>query len=392
MLAGSDSCHEELLGDFGSNKILRSAILYGANGSGKSNFLSALSFMKNLVTDSIAHQPGSFVFQAPHKLSAPDEPSEYKIQFVKNEVRYVYYFSVRNNLIYQEYLYYFPNGRPVKIFERNGLEVTAGDKFKNAFELSLNALKENRLFLSCAANFSKRKEIEEAFLFFVNDLVFYDPKINNWQEYSIQLMQDHEDMRKLFVQILRNLGTEAVDVKAKIEKVKITDLPQELQIPDFVKNSFGQQEANKIEAKIVYGKFEVDLSEESAGVQRLFEIICPIIDILKQGKVLIFDELETSLHEAVLYQIIDAFQKSKKEAFAQLIFSTHDTSLLDKNLFRRDQVWFTQLTKERATDLYSLAEIRNVRKSENLEKGYITGKYGAIPMLNEKFFQELEGI
>ena len=115
-----------------------------------------------------------------------------------------------------------------------------------------------------------------------------------------------------------------------------------------------------------------------------------IIDILNKGKILICDELEASLYEAIIFQIVQLFQHYQKDKFAQLIFSTHDTSLLDTDLFRRDQVWFTQLNEERATDLYSLVEIRNVRKSENLEKGYVSGKYGAIPMLNKKFFHELE--
>lgn len=132
------------------------------------------------------------------------------------------------------------------------------------------------------------------------------------------------------------------------------------------------------------------MTEESAGVKRLFQMICPIIDILNKGKILVCDELESSLHESVIFQIVQLFQNTRKDKFAQLIFSTHDTSLLDSDLFRRDQVWFTQLNEERATDLYSLVEIRNVRKFENLEKGYISGKYGAIPMLNKKFFQELE--
>ena len=108
---------------------------------------------------------------------------------------------------------------------------------------------------------------------------------------------------------------------------------------------------------------------------------------MKEGRIFICDELESNLHEYLISVIIQLFQYGEKEKFAQLIFSTHDTSLLDKDLFRRDQVWFTQLNEERATDLYSLAEIRNVRKTENLEKGYISGKYGAIPMLNKNFFQ-----
>lgn len=198
-------------------------------------------------------------------------------------------------------------------------------------------------------------------------------------------------IKNVFVNILRALGTGVKDVKVKLEKIKLTDLPQEIQLPDALKSLLVGQEGSRIDAKVVYDQFEVDLmTEESAGVKRLFQMICPIIDILDKGKILICDELEASLHEAIIFQIVKLFQHYQKDKFAQLIFSTHDTSLLDTDLFRRDQVWFTQLNKERATDLYSLVEIRNVRKSENLEKGYVSGKYGAIPMLNKKFFRELE--
>ena len=391
MIAGSDNTSEELLKGFGNFRVLRSAVLYGANGSGKSNFISALLFMRDLVSNSINHQPGQGVFQARHKLSTEETPSEYSIQFVRNDIRYAYGFSVKQKLIQDEYLYYFPKGRQVKIFERNGLEIRPGDRYKGVFDVSISILKDNRLFLSCAANYSNIKEIEEAFMFFNTDMVVYNPEINNWTEYSIELMQNNDMIKKVFVDILRALGTGAKDVKVKLEKIKLADLPQELQLPDALKSFLGAQEGNRIEAKVVYDQFEVDLmTEESTGVKRLFQVICPIIDILNKGKILICDELEASLHESVIFQIVQLFQHYQKDKFAQLIFSTHDTSLLDTDLFRRDQVWFTQLNKERATDLYSLVEIKNVRKSENLEKGYVSGKYGAIPMLNKKFFHELE--
>ena len=228
-------------------------------------------------------------------------------------------------------------------------------------------------------------------MFFNTDIVVFNPEINNWTEYSIELMQKNDMIRKTFVNILQALGTGVRDVKVKLEKVKLADLPQEIQLPDPLKSLLGSQEGNRIEAKVIYDQFEVDLmTEESTGVKRLFQMICPIIDILNKGKILICDELETSLHESVIFQIVQLFQHYQKDKFAQLIFSTHDTSLLDTDLFRRDQVWFTQLNEERATDLYSLVEIKNVRKTENLEKGYVSGKYGAIPMLNKKFFHELE--
>lgn len=391
LIAGSDNTSEELLKKFGNFRVLRSAIIYGANGSGKSNFIDALAFMRGLVSNSINYQPGQAVFQARHKLTAEEIPSEYSIQFVRNDIRYAYGFSVKQNLIEDEYLYYFPKGRQVKVFERSGMEIKPGDRYKNVFDVSISILKANRLFLSCAANYSNVKEIEEAFLFFNSDIVVYNLEINNWTEYSIDLMQKNERIRKVFVDILQALGTGAKDVKVKLEKVKPADLRQELQLPDALKNLMGNQEANLVEAKVVYDQFEVDLmTEESAGVKRLFQVICPMIDILNNGKILICDELEANLHEAVIYQIVQLFQYYKKDKFAQLIFSTHDTSLLDTDLFRRDQVWFTQLNKERATDLYSLVEIKNVRKSENLEKGYVSGKYGAIPMLNKAFFQNME--
>lgn len=385
-IAGSDNTFEETLKYFSNVRVMRSAAIYGANGSGKSNFIDALAFMSHLVAESIRHQPGQGIFQAPHKLSSDSTPSEYDVQFVKNDTRYAYGFSLVKNAVKSEYLYYFPNGRPVKIFERESMDIKPGNRYKNAFDISFSVLKENRLFLSCAANYTNIKEIENAFLFFSEDIVVYNPHVNNWTEYSIQLMQQNQEIKNIFVEILQALGTGIKDVKVKLEKTRIEtkDLPKEM--PDALKLLVTSQEANRIEAKLVYEKFETDLmAEESTGIKKLFEVICPIIDIINNGKILVCDEIETSLHESIVYQIVRIFHEAEKDKFAQLIFSTHDTNLLDTSLFRRDQIWFTQLDEERATDLYSLVEIKNVRKTENLEKGYISGKYGAIPLLNKAF-------
>ena len=134
---------------------------------------------------------------------------------------------------------------------------------------------------------------------------------------------------------------------------------------------------------VMYDKFETDLmTEESTGIQKLFLMICPMLDILENGKVLLCDEIETGLHEVIVHEIIELFYALYPEKKAQFIFTTHDTSLLASKLFRRCQIWFTELTEDRGTDLYSLSEIRNVRKDENLARGYISGKYGAIPLLS----------
>lgn len=385
-IASSDNTYDETLKSFSNIRVLRSAVIYGANGSGKSNFISALEFMRNLVSESIKYQPGQGIFQAPHKLNPADTPSVYDIQFVKDGIRYAYGFSIVRNAVQEEYLYYFPKGRQAKIFERKAMEIKPGDKYKNVFGVSIGILKENRLFLSCAANYTNIKEIENAFLFFTEDIVIYNPQVNNWTEYSIQLMQQSEEIKKGFVEILQALGTGIKDVKVRLEKTRLTtkDLPQDL--PEALKMLVTSQDANMIEAKLIYDEFETDLmSEESRGIRKLFEVICLIIDIISNGKILVCDEIETSLHESIVYQIIKLFSLTKNDQFAQLIFSTHDTSLLDSSLFRRDQIWFTQLDQHRSIDLYSLVEIKNVRKTENLEKGYISGKYGAIPVVNRNF-------
>lgn len=164
-------------------------------------------------------------------------------------------------------------------------------------------------------------------------------------------MQNNGAIKDIFLDILQSLGTGIRDVKVRLEKMKLADLPEEVQVPNVIKNLIGSQEINNIEAKVIYDKFEVDLmTEESMGIKRLFQMICPILNILRHGKILICDELESSLHESVTFEVVRMFQYLFKDLFAQLIFSTHDTNLLNTDLFRRDQIWFTQLNEERAKE------------------------------------------
>lgn len=372
----NDHSHSENVVPCSNKKVLRSSIIYGANGSGKTNFLDSIGFMAALVSQSIHKQPGEIIPQFPHKLSEHNVPTVFKVQFVRHGIRYSYGFSILDNFIDGEYLYYFPKKRRVKIFERDGMRIIPGDRYKKAFDVSLGVLKENRLFLSCAANYTNLSEIEEAFLFFIQDIVIYNKDINNWTDYSINLMKKNKAIKQKFIELLQQFGTGIKNISSKTEKVKIDAEP----IPNELKGIL-PSEVNRITVKVDYGRFQTDLSsEESDGIQKLFELLCPIIDILANDKVLLCDELENSLHESLVYQIIQMFHQEGSQA--QLIFSTHDTSLLSTDIFRRDQIWFTQLTEERATDLYSLIEFKNLGELENIEKGYIAGKYGAIPFLN----------
>ena len=135
MVAGKDNTSEDLLMPFDKYRVLRSSVIYGANGSGKSNFIDAISFVKNLVINSINHQPGKGIRQLPHKLLGFDTDSTYSIHFIKDGIRYAFGFTLNKTLITDEYLVYFPKGRQVIIYERDATEYKPGDKFKGKLKV-----------------------------------------------------------------------------------------------------------------------------------------------------------------------------------------------------------------------------------------------------------------
>lgn len=395
LLASKDTFNDEYLYDYKDLKILKSSVVYGANGSGKSNFIDAIYFMKLLVSNSINLQPGMGIPYTPHKLNGTGSESFYSVQFVKNGIRYAYGFSVEQMLVKEEYLYYFPNGRQAKIFDRTGMTFEEGSKFKGKFNSCKDVLKPNRLMISCAANFTNIAEIEDAFRFFSEDLVIYtNANQENWMQYSLYQFNSNPEIKNLALSFMRDIGVDIQDIKINIEE---SAFPQS-ELPEFLsdeyKNKLRVTPLQKITASVGYPGFETDLfTEESTGIQKLFAFLCPFLDIISKGKILICDELETSLHESLLYTLLKTFLSLEGKEQPQIIFTTHDTSLLSLDLFRRDQIWFTELNSlNRSTELYSLAEIKSVRKDENYGKGYISGRYGAIPMLNENLAELLKNI
>lgn len=387
-IAGTDKTHPENIEKVAEVEVLKSSVIYGANGSGKSNFIDAISFVKNLVSNSINHQPGQGILQMPHKLDGYERKSDYKIQFIVDGIRYAFGFSLKNMLVVEEYLYYFPHGRQTKIFERTSKDYSAGRNFRNRFNSCKDVLKPNRLMLSCAANFSSVDEVTAAYRFFNDELVIYSSvNQDNWMNYSLHQINANKQTKAIVLKFLDALGTGIKDIHVDIKKedLDVSHLPPFLS--DEFKRILLQEKIDAISAKVLYEGFETDLiSEESAGIKKLFGLLCPFIDIMVNGKVLVCDELESNLHESLLFGLVKQFVNTRGNKPAQLIFTTHETGLLNLDLFRRDQIWFTEIkSADRSTDLFSLTEIKNVRKDENFGKGYIAGKYGAIPMLNLDF-------
>lgn len=354
--------NEKFLKKFDDFRVLHTSVIYGPNGAGKSNIFKGIGFMRELVIKSIENRPGEVLKQPTHKM-AQDKKSEFNMQYIINDIRYAYGFVLKDNLVDEEYLYYFEDKNAVKVFERKEGEVCFGEKFeknKVLLEIIENEIGDNKLLLSCIGDKSDIFEINNAFLFFKEYLVIQNSGGTTERKNCIKTMMESEKMRELIISVFREFDSDLKDIKIESSGENLDDKDTRI--------------------KFVYDEFETDLyEEESTGINKLFDLVLPIIESFINGKVMIVDEIELNLHRNIAYKIISLFNTHLPNNSDQLIFTSHDISLLSLNLFRNDQIWFAQLGKDRATELYSLVEIKNIRADENIAKGYIMGRYGAVP-------------
>ena len=389
MLASSDDSHEEkLIKNLGEgNYISRCASLYGANGSGKTSFISAILYMKQLVVSSNSYQNESQMVRLPHKL-AINSPTKYSINFEKNGIVYQYSFEYDNKEILEESLYYWPNGKKAMIFERTSEMLNNEPSFKFSTEFRKigencrGRLKSFKLLLSVAFTETNIEYVANAFNFFQNDLVIlFSNEPSNWLQYSIDMLKKDVELRKIFLDFLHSIGSDILDLTLDTQ-IRTFSEKELLNFPPEVRPTFANQKVRLDILNLKYKDFDININDESEGIKKLFAMVCPLIDIIRNNKIFFCDEIENSLHSSIVLEIIRRFFNNEKST-AQLIFATHNTEILDLNIMRRDQIWFTELEKtDRKTDLYSLSDIKNVRKDEAVQKGYISGKYGAIPMIN----------
>jgi len=380
------------------DNLLRSAVIYGANASGKSNIILAISSLKTLVMESHKSQKGTEITYSPFKLDKEylSKPSKFEIVFIKNNTKYIYGVSFTNEKIIDEYLYYYPEGRKALIFERrdtNNYRFTIDIKEQKF--LSEKTL-DNVLYLSNATQLNYKKT-SEAFDWFKDTLEVIDstdhPRLTR---FTIETLNKDRNLKELILKALLEADLGIVDISATFEKVPFGDFSQinkkfkkrnilltaadgGFEISDIKTTHKGFDE--------IGNKFDVqfDFEEESEGTKRLFALIGPWIDALIKGRILIVDELDTKLHHLLNVFLIKLFHNpTQNKNNAQLIFATHNTNLLDLDLFRRDQIWFTEKNPGvGSTDLYSLLEF-SPRKDKNVRNGYLAGRYGAIPFISDE--------
>lgn len=378
------------------DSLLRSAVIYGPNASGKSNVIIAFNFLAHLVMTSHKNQKDAKINVSPFKLDKEylSKPCKFEVIFIKNRNRYVYGVSVTSDKIIDEYLYYYPKGRKSIIFERlntNDFYFTIDNKDQ---EFLKKRTLDNVLYLSNSTQLRYEKSFE-AFDWFKDNLRIINIEENPLlTEYTIDLLNKDAKSKELILRALSNADLGIEDIKASVENVTIESLPSTFPNELKVLISEGKGQFKKLDIKTTHkgnkGKdteydVQFEFDEESGGTQKMFFLIGPLIDVLSNGRILIVDELDIKLHYKLIRFLIKLFHDpNQNKNNAQLIFTTHNTILLDMNLFRRDQIWFTEKNPDvGSTNLYSLVEF-NPRKKENIQKGYLAGRFGAEPFIKEE--------
>lgn len=374
--------------------LLKSASIYGANASGKSNLAAALTFTKwFMVNSSKDTQSTDEIDVEPFRLSTETEkePSFFEIVFVLEGKKYRYGFEVTVTRVVSEWLYYVPQKRETKLFNRN-LDTISALKVYGADGIQKKT-RHNALFLSVSAQFNV--EIAEKILEWTTRKLKIVSGLNDagYKGYTVScLMQDEN--RDEILDLIKKLDFGIGDVKVEQTEFTSDSLPENMpeEIKDVIIKSSGgkatliQTKHRKFSKEGKYISDEMfDLeAQESEGTQKIFALAGPLVDTLKNGKTLIIDEFDARLHPLISRAIVELFNSNDTNpSNAQLVFMTHDTNLLDNLLFRRDQIWFAEKDRFGSTDLYSLAEYKGVRNDSTYEKDYIKGRYGAIPYIGD---------
>lgn len=386
-------------------RLLKSAVIYGANASGKTKLLEAIAFMRYFVINSSKEtQKGEPIQVAPFLLSSEteNEPSEFEIIFLHNNEQFRYGFEVTVENVISEWLYHKPKTKEVELFyrEENVIEPHETNFRKGKAIAKEGLVRNNALMVSVAAQFNEGTAITVIDWF--KRLRFLSG-LNEMGYHGFTMGKTKDPAQK--IKILELLKAADFGIKdIKLNKLEIDRLPKEMPIEvkeeiiremreenaEFISDVFTihkKYDENKRAIENVI--FSLD-DDESSGTKKFFALTGPILDVLENGYILVVDELDSKLHSNLMERIIALFNSREfNKNNAQLIFNSHNTNLLGSGLFRRDQIWFTDKNKYGEGNLYSLADFKSdeVKKNEPYETNYLRGKYGAVPYLN--YFENL---
>jgi len=359
-----------------NKKLLPAAVIYGANASGKSNLLSAIAFMSEAVTQS--HRSWELHGGIPRTPFAwgekRDKPSLFEVSLLLKGVKYVYGFVVNDEIVEEEWLFAWPKNHKQIWFEREGDKFEFGGHLKGPNEVIVEVTRPNALFLSTAAQHRNDQLIP----------------IYEWFHgiTSMNTLRSRQpDYRPLVAEAIfftSPTNVERLRILLSGADVGIVNVKE---IEDDQKNNRRRQKKILLQHESGNDDSWLPLEEEPGGTKALFRMAPIIFYSIDSGGLLLIDELESSLHPLLGQAIVKMFNCPKANPNnAQIIFTTHDTNLLGTTLgeppLRRDQIWFAEKDSEGASRIYPLTDYKP-RKSENLERGYLQGRYGAIPFLGD---------
>ena len=411
--------------------MMKSAVVYGANAAGKSNIINALSKMQWLVLNSATKlQSGEALDIEPFKFSVDsiNEPTEFNMDFISEGIRYQYGFSANNERVLEEWLFAYPNGRAQTWFMREydqkaeQYNWTKDSYLSGAKSTWKEATRDNALFLSTAIQLNS-KQLSPVYHWFSKVLrVIGTHDLNTIQ--TAQQVLSEKRTRDEVLSFLKagDLGIEdirvhdkysynspSIDNEGKKRESWLANVGKNLQMPQSLDSpSFSRVSSSNVSSarpfyadnliietghRLEDGSFQyLDLKEESDGTQRMFAFAAPLVESLQDGAVVFIDELNNSLHPTMVKFLVSLFNSADSNANkAQLVFTTHETSILSQDVFRRDQIWFCEKNKAQSTTLYSLSEFSVRKGADNIERNYLSGKYGALPFIDKSNLGDLHG-
>lgn len=374
--------------------LLRSVAIYGPNAGGKTNLLRALDTMKTIVLRSSASQQhGDKLAITPFRLSTAtnNAPSEFETMCIVDGVRYQYGFTATEYKIHDEWLIAYPKGRAQHWFARSWNttakqhEWELGANLQGEKQTWQKATRDNALFLSTAVQLNSL-QLQPIFEWFKTKLKLTG--VRGWGiGHSAKLCQKNEKGRIL--EFLKAADLDIEDIEVETQPVDLSELPDDL--PQYLKDELTKELSGKqvIDIKTVHRAKDgnlvtFDFEDESDGTRRFFSFAGPWIDSLNNGNVLFIDELHDNLHPKLVHFLVQLFHSNKTNPKnAQLIFTTHETSILNQEVFRRDQIWFCEKDDQQASALYPLTDFSPRKGRENLELAYLSGRYGALPFVGQ---------
>lgn len=398
LVASAVSEHPETLvhvGRYGFD-LLRAAAVYGPNASGKSALFHALGFMRTAVVESHrSWSPDGGIPRTPFALAVETlaEPSIFAVDVLIGGVRYEYGFTADSARVLEEWLYAYPRGRRQEWFTRDAtrdVEFVFSRSLAGENRAISSFTRSNSLFLSAAAQ-NNHEMLMPVYQWFSQSLWIVDDSTRwHFHRYAVEQCRS-QTRREALLTLLTSadLGITNIEFsedELTPERQRVLGQSSDETAIDAVKRVW-QVPRVRLWHSTGDGVSSVALpfEQESRGTRTLFALLGILQWCLATGGTLLVDELDQSLHSHLASRIVSMFTSPATNPLgAQLLFNTHDTNLLNYDILRRDQVWFTEKTFEGATRLFPLTDFQ-ARKHENLERGYLQGRYGAVPTLTEGF-------